>query len=37
MFRGLEEEMTDSSEIDRSTINAWEDVEFRRAVQHIPQ
>ena len=29
----LKEVLADSSEIDRSSINAWEDVEFRQAVE----
>ncbi|HEX9015744.1 MAG TPA: isochorismatase family protein [Chloroflexota bacterium] len=29
----LKEVLADSSEIDRTTINAWEDVEFRQAVE----
>ena len=29
----LKEVLTDSSEIDRTQINAWEDVEFRQAVE----
>ena len=29
----LKEVLADCSEIDRTTINAWEDVEFRRAVE----
>ena len=29
----LKEVLADSSEIDRSSINAWEDIEFRQAVE----
>jgi nicotinamidase-related amidase len=29
----LKEVLADSSEIDRTTLNAWEDVEFRQAVE----
>jgi nicotinamidase-related amidase len=29
----LKEVLSDSTELDRTTLNAWEDVEFRRAVE----